>query len=82
MIEMTQPRSGENVFRLAEVAKIFGVDPRSIQRWVKDRRFPPPFRPGGPKGTPYWSREDIDLYIAAGGIQAFRREKRERRGRK
>lgn len=73
---MTQLRIGEDLLRLSEVAEIFGVDKRTIQRWVKERRFPQPFRPAGVNGKPFWRRRDIELFIEAGGIHAYRREKR------
>lgn len=73
---MTQQRSGDGVLSLGEVAETFGVRTRTIQRWVKARQFPQPLRPGGAHGRPFWSKRDIELYIAAGGIHAYRREKR------
>ncbi len=61
---------------LGEVAEIFGVDKRTIQRWVKERRFPQPFRPAGINGKPFWRPSDIALFVEAGSIHSYRREKR------
>lgn len=73
---MTHDQANENVLTLSDVAKLFRKCERTIQRWVKDRRFPQPFRPGGVNGHPLWNRSDIELFIDAGGIHGYRREKR------
>jgi predicted DNA-binding transcriptional regulator AlpA len=73
---MSSDRQPNGLLRLNEVAAAFGVSPRTIQRWVKVRRFPQPFRPAGVTGKPFWKKSDIDLFVTAGGIHGYRREKR------
>lgn len=64
------------VLSLAEVADALGVSARTIQRWVRAGVFPKPFRPSGRLGRPRWRRADIELFVKAGSIHAYRRERR------
>jgi predicted DNA-binding transcriptional regulator AlpA len=73
---MAQQQRGEDVLDLTAVAEVFGVRTRTVQRWVKARQFPQPFRPAGNNGKPFWRRQEVDSYIEAGGIHAYRRKKR------
>jgi predicted DNA-binding transcriptional regulator AlpA len=36
----------------------------SIWRWVRDGKFPPPAKPGGPKGRNYWADDVIAAHEA------------------
>lgn len=59
---------------LSEVAGLLRVSTRTLQRWVRGRRFPQPIRPGD--GRPLWRRADVELFVTSGSIHAFRRAKR------
>ena len=48
--------------RRQDIAKIFGVTTRTIQRWEGENGFPRPMRVGR---SPYWLQEDIEKFTAA-----------------
>ena len=51
------------LIRLRDVAKLYGVVPRSVERWIEQGRFLPPLR--DPGGNPYWLAEDVAAYVSA-----------------
>lgn len=58
-----------------DLAHLFKRSTETISRWAK-KWLPTPIRPGGPNSTPYWREVDIEAFLAAGGIHAYRRERR------
>lgn len=59
-----------------ELAGMFRKSTATILRWAKKNRLPTPIRPGGPNSTPFWRAADIDAFLAAGSIHAYRRGRR------
>lgn len=59
-----------------DLAQMFKKSNATIGRWAKKKWLPTPIRPGGPNSTPYWREVDIEAFLAAGGIHAYRRERR------
>ncbi|BBO34455.1 helix-turn-helix transcriptional regulator [Lacipirellula parvula] len=60
-----------------DLARMFNKSTATITRWVKKNRLPTPIRPGGPNSTPFWRAVDIEDFLRAGSIHAYRRERRE-----
>jgi predicted DNA-binding transcriptional regulator AlpA len=46
-------------FRKKQVAERYGVDPRTVDRWARERKIPPPvYMPGSI--LPLWQEEGLD----------------------
>ena len=56
-----------------QVAQLLGLSKRTIYRLLDAGKIPKPIQLGG---TVRWPRTDIELFIEAGSIRAFRRAKR------
>lgn len=73
---MTDETSSSELLRVEDLAKLFNKSTVTVVRWTRQRRLPKPLRPGGPNSTPYWQKQVIEEFIAAGSIEAFRRNRR------
>lgn len=59
-----------------EAAALVGISDRTLQRWIKDGKFPQPKRVT-PTSRLRWARKDIELFVACGlNIVAYRTAKR------
>jgi excisionase family DNA binding protein len=57
---MEEPYDGRPL-SLKAVAKLLGLHPRTLARWIERGRFPPAARlPGGRK---YWTKRDLDSWL-------------------
>ena len=64
------------VIHKKEAAAMLGVSQRTIQRWIKDGKFPQPKRVT-PTSRPRWARADIELFVEVGlNIVSYRTAKR------
>jgi predicted DNA-binding transcriptional regulator AlpA len=53
-------RFEEDLIRMKDLIKFFEVTRRTINLWMKDPRFPRPFRIGREN---FWKRSEIEEYI-------------------
>jgi predicted site-specific integrase-resolvase len=67
----------DELLTISDVAKTFEKSEETIQRWVRKGLFLSPIRPGGANSTPYWRVVDMNEFLAAGGIVAYRRNRRQ-----
>lgn len=64
-IEQDKPTAADALWSSAEVATYFGVDQRTLRRWVSGRRIPPPdIRIG--RRTVRWRQSTIEKFIKEG----------------
>ena len=63
----------ELTLEIEEVVALVGTCKRTIERLVARGQFPAPFYMGTCRK---WRRRDIELFVEAGSIHAFRRAKR------
>jgi excisionase family DNA binding protein len=56
-----------------EVAQLLGVSKRTVYRMLDDGEIPKPIKL---RNATRWRRTDIELFVEAGSIRAFRRAKR------
>jgi len=57
----------ERYLSKSEVADWFGVSTRTIDAWLKNRRFPVPYRQPG--GRPRWPKSDLLQVMQRPGTQ-------------
>ncbi len=48
----------------ADMCELFGVDERTIERWIAAKKLPPPLRVG--KRKLFWRAEVIEKFLADG----------------
>jgi transposase-like protein len=77
---MEKQQKVDELCTIADVAKKFEKSKETIQRWVRQRRFLRPIRPGGAHSTPYWRVADINEFLAAGDMASYLRNRREGKG--
>jgi excisionase family DNA binding protein len=56
-----------------EVAQLLGVSKRTVYRLLDEGQIPKPIKL---RNATRWRRSDIELFVEAGSIRAFRRAKR------
>ena len=59
--------TGRAGYDLAAVARRLSCHPITVRRMVAANRFPKPFHIGT-GGAPRWRAEDVEAWIAAGGV--------------
>ena len=57
-----------------EVAQLLGISKRTVYRLLDAGQIPKPIKLGN---ATRWRRSDIELFVEAGSIRAFRRAKHE-----
>lgn len=72
---MTPDSPNFKLLTVEDLAAMFKKSTATITRWSKKNRLPTPIRPGGPNSTPFWRAADMDAFLAAGSIHAYRRER-------
>ena len=51
----------ERMLKVSDVAKLVGVKPTTVRKWVKEGSIPPPIQLNGKNMM--WKREQIQLWI-------------------
>lgn len=71
MAETTQTADSkaEALLKAPEVARVLGVDVRTVWRWASSGTIPAPLRIGG---TTRWRRSELDAFLDAKAQQAAR----------
>jgi predicted DNA-binding transcriptional regulator AlpA len=49
------------------LARRYGVDTSSVDRWLRNGTLPPPLRPGGPGGIMLWPEDVIEQHELVDG---------------
>lgn len=70
---MFKPSLKRLTLNVNEVSHLLGVSRRTVYRLLDAGQIPKPFKLGS---ATRWRRSDIELFVQAGSIRAFRRAKR------
>lgn len=73
---MSQPESNPTpslTLNTEAVAQLLGVSKRTVYRLLDAGQIPRPIKLGN---ATRWRRSDVELFVKAGSVRAFKREKR------
>lgn len=73
MSRIRDPKNMSLTLNVSEVAQLLSVSKRTIYRLLDSGLVPKPIKLGN---ATRWRRRDIELFVEAGSIAAFRRAKR------
>jgi len=62
------PSEGEELLGIADICRWFGIDQRTLHRWVKDGQFPQPIVIGPIKlgnSARRWPRKEVEEWLEA-----------------
>lgn len=54
-----------NIIKIGEACQILGVHPNTLRRWENEGKIKPLVRSGGPTGTRYYNRFDLERMSTA-----------------